>query len=433
MDEGTPRSAGADSPREADASREVADASRAVAPPPRTILHIDIDAFFASVEQQCDPRLRGRPVIVGNGVIASCSYEARRFGLYAGMRLSEARRACPGVVILDGCEKTYRAFAARIFEVCRDFSPSVETYLDEAYCDLTGTGRLHGGPEAAAVRLRACVRERTGLTVTAGIGTSRMTAKMASKSVKPDGFRLVPPGAEDDFIRALPVDKLPGVGHATAVVLRRLNIKTIEGLRVLSPEQLETMFGAPGRLLYERCRGRDTQPVSVREVPQSISRETSFHRPTTDPGEIGGMLYYLVERAMRATRSLALRARTVHVKIRYVDSGGVAASRTLPEATDRDEDVSILARELLAKLHGRRESLHGIGVVLSGFVLAGAGQLDLFDPDRGPRLDSLYRSLDRVRDRFGHSAVVAGPSISLIGQLEQDGYGFVLRTPSLTK
>jgi DNA polymerase-4 len=400
----------------------------------RLILHLDIDAFVAAIEQQLNPKLRGRPVIVGNGVIASCSYEARKFGCYAGQRLSEARRMCPGVVILDGCEKTYRAFAARIFELAREFSPAVEAYLDEAYCDLTGTERLYGGNWTAAAReLKRRIRDRTGLTVTIGLGASRMVAKMASKAVKPDGLHRVPAGTEDEFIRALPIEKLPGVGRSTGETLRRLNIWTIAELRVLSIDHLTGLFGEPGRLLYERCRGRDTQPVTVREVPQSISRETSFHEATIDPGEISGMLYYLTERAVKTARQLGLKARTVSVKVRYTDSGAPAMSRSLAAASDRDEEVFALASELLGRLHTRRETLHGIGMTLSGFVLDGAGQLDLFDPERGCRLDRLYASLDRVRDRFGHSAVVAGRSIALMGRLEQDGYGFVLRTPSLTK
>jgi len=400
----------------------------------RTILHIDIDAFFASVEQIRYPRLLGQPVVVGAGVIASCSYEARRFGLTAGMRLSEARRRCPGVIILEGHEKVYRAFAGRIFDLCRSVAPAMETYLDEAYCDLTGTERLHDGDlTRAARRLKKRIRKEIGLSVTVGLGTSRMVAKMASKAVKPDGLHRVPAGGEDSFIRALPIEKLPGVGHATAETLRRLNVRTIEDLRPFSAPDLERLFGAPGRALYERCRGRDTQPVTVREIPGSISRETSFHQDTIDPGEIAGMLYYLTERAVRTARGLSLKTQTVGVRVRYSDSGGDAASRSLPGPSDRDKEIYDQALELLTRLHTRRESLHGVGVVLSNFVSDAAGQLQLFDGGRGPRLDRLYESLDRVRDRFGHSAVVAGQSVRLLGRLEQDGYGFVLRTPSLTK
>jgi DNA polymerase IV len=415
-------------PRERDSSESVRPASG------RTVLHVDIDAFFASVEQIRYPRLKGKPVVVGAGVIASCSYEARKFGLTAGMRLTEARRRCPQVIILDGHEKVYRSFAARIFDLCGTLGPSVETYLDEAYCDLTGTERHHRGDLVlAARRFRERIRREIGLSVTVGLGSSRMVAKMASKAVKPDGLHRVPHGEEDAFIRSLPVAKLPGVGHATAQVLERLNVRTIEDLRLLSPEHLERLFGAPGRLLYERCRGRDTRPVSVREIPASISRETSFHADTIDPEEIAGMLYYLTERAVRTARGLHLKARTVTTRIRYSDSGGDAASRSLARPSDRDQEIYDVAMSLLARLHTRRESLHGVGVVLSSFVPDAAGQLDLFDGGRGPRLDRLYESLDRVRGRFGHSAVVAGRSVKLLGRLQQDGYGFVLRTPSLTK
>jgi len=402
--------------------------------PLRTILHVDIDAFFAAIEQILNPKLRGRPVIVGAGVIASCSYEARRFGLHAGMPLTEARRLCPGAVILDGHEKTYRAFAGRIFDICRRYAPAVETFLDEAYCDLTGTERHHGGdPLVAAARLRADVFREVGLTVTAGIGTSRMVAKMAGKSVKPDGLHRVMPGDEDAFIRALPIAKLPGVGPATGRVLERMNVETIGDLRAFSRAHLEKLFGAPGAALHERCRGRDTQPVTVREIPQSISRDSSFHADTIDPGEIEGMLYYLTERAVRTARSQGLKARTVSARLRYTDSGGEAKSRTLPDPSDRDEEIYACARDLLKTIHTRRESLHMVGVALSNFVTGAAGQMDLFDPEKGPKLDRLYESLDRVRSRFGHSAVVAGKSVRLIGRVEQDGYGFVLRTPSLTK
>lgn len=404
------------------------------APRPAAILHVDIDAFFASVEQLLDPRLKGRPVIVGGGVIASCSYEARRWGLGAGMPLSEARRRCPEVVILDGHEKIYRAFAGRVFDICRRIAPAVETYLDEACCDLSGTERLHGGNFAGAARcLKDLVRREVGLPVTVGLGSNRMVAKLAGKSVKPDGLRCVPPGEEEAFIRDLPVGRLPGVGPATGAVLERLNIRTIGQLRTLSAAQMEGLFGVVGLALHERCRGRDTRPVLAREIPQSISRETSFHRDTTDPGEIAGMLYYLAERAVRAARRLHLKARAVTVRLRYTDSGGAVVSRTLPGPSDRDEEIAGLAADLLRGLHSRRESLHGVGIALSKFVMADAGQLDLFDAGRGPRLDRLYRGLDRVRDRFGHSAIVAGKSINLLGRLEQDGYGFVLRTPSLTR
>src|SRR5437773_9516424 len=177
------------------------------------VLHVDIDAFFAAIEQQRDPRLAGRPVIVGAGVIASCSYQARAFGLRAGMPLSEARRLCPEAVILEGHAQVYRCFAEQIFARCRCLAPAVETYLDEAYCDLTGTERLHGDLVEAAGALKADIRAATGLTVTCGIGPNRMLAKLIGKTVKPDGLRRIHPPEADAFLCDRPIEPLAGVGH----------------------------------------------------------------------------------------------------------------------------------------------------------------------------------------------------------------------------
>ena len=285
----------------------------------RTVLHVDIDAFFASIEQQRDPRLAGRPVIVGSGVIASCSYEARRFGLRAGMTLLEAKRLCPAAVILEGHAQVYRCFAERIFERCRSLAPDVETYLDEAYVELTGTERVHGDFLAAAARLRRAIRDETGLTVTCGLGPNRMLAKLVGKTVKPDGLARLDECDADAFLVDRPIEQLAGVGHAHAKTLRSMNVRTISALRAFPVAALEALFGAPGRLLFERCRGNDTAPVTAREIPVTISRETSFHRDTGDLAEVDGMLEYLMGRACRATRELALVARTVAVRLRYSD------------------------------------------------------------------------------------------------------------------
>jgi DNA polymerase-4 len=399
----------------------------------RTVLHVDLDAFFASVEQLRYPQLRGKPVIVGNGVIASCSYEARRYGCYAGQPLSEARRVCPGVVILDGSEAVYRAFAEKTFAVCAGLSPAMETFLDEAFLELTGTERLHGDLRERGAALKRRVREEVGLPVTVGLGPNRMLAKIASKSVKPDGLRWIRAGEVEEALPALPIDRLPGVGYRVGRELRKLNVRTIGDLRAFSAEVLERMFGAPGRALYERCRGRDTRPVEVREVPRSVSRETAFHRPVTDPAEMEGMLYYLLERAVRHARGLGLSARTIQVWIDYEDSGRAAAARSLATPSDQDAVFFERARTLLTALHTRREAVRRIGTALSRFSADAAHQSELFEAGADLEREKLYRSLDLVRSRFGHASVVAGPSVRLLGRLEQDRNGFVLRTPSLTK
>jgi DNA polymerase-4 len=399
----------------------------------RIVLHVDIDAFFAAIEQRLDPRLAGRPVIVGAGVIASCSYEARAFGLKAGMALSDARRLCPEAVILDGHAQTYRCFAERIFARCREVSPEVETYLDEAYADLTGTERLHGDLLERMRAMKRAIREDTGLTVTCGVGPNRMLAKLIGKTVKPDGLARIHADQADAFLIDRPIENLAGVGHAHAKTLRSINVKTIGALRVLPVETLVALFGENGRLLFERCRGRDTAPVTEREIPLSVSRETSFHRDTADRVEIEGMIEYLVGRACRTARELDIKPRTVAVRLRYGDGEGDERERSLGQPSDSDPIVLELALDLLRRLFTRRVALHTLGVTLSHFTRGGGEQGLLFDEREAGRRAALYRAFDGVRDAYGHGVVVSGRALNLRGRLEQDRYGFVLRTPSLTK
>ena len=397
------------------------------------IMHVDIDAFFASIEQLRNPRLRGKPVVVGSGVIASCSYEARKYGLCAGMPLHQAKRLCPHAVVLKGHQPTYQCFAEQIFDVCRQIAPGVETYLDEAYADLTGTDGLYGHPLNAGRMLKQAVRDRTGLTVSVGLATNRMVAKMAGGAAKPDGLQWIEPGTEQDFVAQLPVHKLPGVGYARRLVMEKLNVQTIGELRGLSRQALEGLFGSDGLVLHDRCRGQDTRVVGEREIPNSISRETTFHRETLDPTEINAMLFYLTERAARTLRRLGLTCRRLRVHLRYADSASASRTRTLRLATDLDRDLFATANELLESIYTRRVCLRLIGVTLSHFGLAGARQADLFDEPRNGRLNDLYRCLDTLRDKFGHSVIVAGGSLDLLGKLRQDSHGYVLRTPCLTK
>ncbi len=399
----------------------------------RTVLHVDIDAFFASIEQLRDPRLAGRPVIVGAGVIASCSYEARRSGLRAGMTLSEARRLCPEAVVVAGHAQVYRCYAERIFERCRELSPDVETYLDEAYVELTGTERLHGELVPAAERLRRSIWNDTGLTVTCGLGPNRMLAKLAGKTVKPDGLASVRADEAEAFLADRPIEQLAGVGHAHAKTLRALNVHTIADLRVFPAATLAALFGAPGRLLYERCRGRDTAPVTAREIPVTISRETSFHADTGDPAEIDGMLEYLAGRACRATRELGLTARTVAVRLRYCDGECAEQARSLPAPSAVDPVVLALALTLRARLFTRRVALHALGITLSGFARDAAEQGALFDEREAGRRAALCAALDDVRGSYGHGAVISGRALHLKDRVAQDRNGFVLRTSSLTK
>ena len=400
---------------------------------PRLIMHLDVDAFFASVEQVRNPRLAGKPVIVGAGVIASCSYEARRFGLKAAMSLSKARRLCPQAIVLDGNHHIYSAFAEQVWGICHRFTPEVDTLLDDAYLNLTGTERLHGDAHTLARTLKDAVHRETGLTVRTGVATSRVVARMASASMKPDGLVVVAPGEEAAFLHDKPVEKLPGIGPKTAAVLKRLNVNTIGEVAAMPRWSLEEMFGANGRAFHERAHGRDSHVVKRSEVPRSISRETCFHRETSDRHEIAGMLYYLSERAARTLRELGLTTKTVTVKIRYSDFTGTSASRSIARWTDLDDEIYVLACAILDRVYTRRVSLRGIGIVLSNFRMHAGEQPELFDERTRTQRARLYRVMDEVRRRYGYGSVVAGRSLDLLGRLEKSDHGFVLRTPSLTK
>ena len=396
------------------------------------IFHVDVDAFFASVEQVRAPFLRGRPVVVGSGVIASCSYEARRFGLHAGLPLHEARKRCPKAVFLEGNAQVYRAFAERVWELCRELSPSVDTLLDDAYLDMTGTRPLYPGPCAAAAYLQARIRKETGLSVTVGIGPSRVVARMAGAARKPGGIGYVPAEEVPAFLEGMPVEALPGVGRKRAEKLHRLGIRFVGELRRLPPEGMEALFGREGAVLHARSRGRDGRALLRSEIPRSISRETTFHRATTDPEEIRGMVHYLVERAMRALRALGLRSRTVGVRIAYEDGAPAAARRTLPPF-DLEGPAFRAAMELLGRVHRRRVALRRVGVVLENFLPGDRVQAALFEDPEGARRERLARALDAVRARFGFRSITAGPSTALLGRLRRNRHGYVLRTPSLTK
>lgn len=417
------------------------------------ILHIDIDAFFAAVEQLRNPRLRNRPVAVGAGVIASCCYEARKYGLHAGMSLRRARRLCPRLEILSGHAALYRCFSSRVFELCQRCSPAMETYLDEAFCDLSGTERLHGSLEDLAANLREEIFSEIGLRVTAGLGPNRMLAKLAAGSAKPDGLRTLQAGEEEAFLLRLPVSRLPGIGPRACEILEKLNIRTVQELRALPRQSLASIFGKTGELFYERCRGRDTRAIHVREIPNSISRETSFHEHTVSRDTIEGMLHYLTERAANTLRSLELRASALEVKLCYSDraAGSPRSSRRLPEPTNIDSKIFQSAIDLYRTLHTRRVALRRIGVALRGLVndnglrqlqfndLCDQQGLALKSPDSSKPADSyriessLLDSLDTIRERYGHSAIIMGRSLHLLGSLPQDDHGFILRTSSLTQ
>lgn len=356
-----------------------------------SILHLDMDAFYAAVEQLHKPSLRGRPVVVGGlgprGVVATASYEARRHGIASAMTMGEARRRCPHAVFLAPRFRAYQAVSAVVMDVLRGLSPVVEPLsLDEAYVDLSGTP-VAGDLSADRVRaigaeLRAAIRTRTGLAASVGAGTSKLVAKIASDMAKPDGLRVVAAGEELAMLRPLPVTRLWGVGPATARRLNRAGVETVADLASLGERDLVAMLGqAHGQALYRQARGVDDRPVSAERETKSISVEETFDHDIADRAQLAAWLDLLTDRLVGRLRSGGHAGRTVTVKVRRYDFTTLARSETLPAPTDSVWTVRQLARALLAQVDttgGVR--LLGVGVS----HLTEYAQGELFGPADSP-------------------------------------------------
>ncbi len=376
-------------------------------------MHVDLDAFYASVEQQRRPELRGKPVIVGGageassrGVVCAASYEARRFGVHSAMPLAEARRRCPQGVFLPTDFDAYRRASAQVFAILRDYSPVIEPLaLDEAYLDLTGSERLLGPPVRVAEAIRERVERVLGITISIGVGSSKLVAKVASGLRKPRGLVIVPPGAEAEFIQRLELRQLPGLGPAAATRLERLGIRTVAALAAVSADHLESRFGAYGRMLHDFARGVDARPVQNPGIPKSISRETTFDRDTRDALLLGRTLQQLTQEVAAALRRERLLARTVALKLRYRPFETITRQMTLREASDQDPELSRASADLLEVHRDQARAVRLLGVGVHN--LQAFGQLDLFD-DLPRRRAALDRSLDAVRDRYGPRAIQRG-------------------------
>lgn len=376
----------------------------------RTIAHLDFDAFFAAVEENRDPSLRGRPVIVGGGergVVSTANYVARRYGVHSAMPLRTARRLCPDGVYLSGDHRLYREYSQRLMDMLDEYSPLVERMsLDEAYVDLTGTERLFGPPVETARMIQMRVTEELHLGISVGIASNKLVAKVASDFDKPGGFTVVPAGQEADFLAPLPVERLPGVGPSLLGQLRDRGVKTVGDLAQVPTDLLRLSFGEWGEELSHRARGEDVRRVSPREEMKSISREHTYEEDVADNGVLESTLIALTEDVCRRLRAARLEARTVTVKIRYSDFVTHTCSHTLGRACDVDE---VFFREVLAlfrKGRRRRYRLRLLGVGVSNLVPR-AWQDDLFDQEL-PLLRELDLKLDTIRDKYGKGAVRRG-------------------------
>jgi DNA polymerase-4 len=382
-----------------------------------SILHIDMDAFFVSVELLARPELKGLPVIVGGqrdqrGVVTSASYEARRFGVHSAMALRTAAKLCPQAVFLDSHHELYGRWSDRIASILSKYSPTVEmASVDEAYIDLAGTERLHGPALAAADKLSREITSTTGLPCSVGVGTSRLIAKVASEQAKPRGLVWVAPGSEEAFLAPLSVRRIPGIGKVTEGALKAIGIESIAQLQAATQERLEENFGKWGEALFREARGIDSYEFFVDAEAKSLSHNQTFGEDTNDRGRLESTLSYLCQKASKRVRDAGLHARTVTLTLRYADFKTISRGHTLAEPSDLDTVFLKAVRELFLRAWDGKAQLRLVGVEFSQFSAGASGQLDLLDPGRREKLERLARATDRLRDKFGFSKVQFGGSL----------------------
>ena len=379
----------------------------------RCILHLDMDAFYASVEQHDRPELRGKPVIVGGsrqrGVVCAASYEARPFGVRSAMAMARALQLCPRAIVLPVRMERYKEVSRQVFAIFGRYTDAVEALsIDEAFLDVTGSRALFGLGRQIAERIRREVREETGLAVSAGIAPNKFLAKLASESAKPDGLREVRPAEINSFLLPLPVSALWGVGRVTREKLAATGVTTVAELRRLPRESLEQRFGAAGLHLYQLARGLDERPVTREGPVKSVSHEDTYEEDLLDRARIDREILHLSERVAGRLRRHRLQGRCVTLKVKYSDFTAVTRSRTLEGGLSNGGDIYREALALLQKTEAGRRPVRLLGVSLSALEPLGAGQGDLFaavDRDRSHRLD---QAVDQLRERFGSGGVVRG-------------------------
>ena len=383
---------------------------------PRTIFHVDMDAFFVSVEELYDPSLKGKAVVVGGqrderGVVSAASYEARKFGVHSAMPLRTAAMQCPHAIFVDGHPERYRECSEKVFKVLGSFTPQLEmASIDEAYLDMTGTQRLHGPPLKAAHSLHQRMKAETGLNCSVGIGTSRLIAKVSSGQAKPNGVLFIVPGEEVKFLAPLDVREIPGVGKVMETHLHALGIKKVGDLGKLDDGELERRFGKWGLALAGKARGEDAGGWFDHEVAadldaKSISHEHTYNEDTANPAQLESTLMRLSEMVGRRLREANFYARTVQLKLRYKDFTTITRAHTLAEPTQLDTEIFEQIRTLFRKNWKQDIPVRLLGVHASSFTTQAAAQIDLLDGNRQQRWKDALTAADKLRDRFGESSV----------------------------
>jgi DNA polymerase-4 len=389
--------------------------------PHRTVFHVDMDAFFVSVEELFDPSLKGKPVVVGGnpnerGVVAAASYAARKFGVHSAMPLRTAHKLCPQAVFVHGHPERYREQSHKVRKVLEKFSPQVEmASIDEAYLEMTGTERLHGPPLAAAHELHKQVKASTALNCSVGIGTSRLIAKVASDQAKPNGVLWIPSGVEAHFLAPLDVRKIPGVGKVMEKNLNDIGIRRVGDLARLEETFLEERFGKWGLALAGKSHGLDAggwfdEDIGTEEDPKSISHEHTYNDDTADEQIHESTLSRLSEMVGRRLRENKLHAHTIQLKLRYSDFSTITRAQSLATLTQLDTVIFETARELFRKNWKRGEKIRLLGVH-AGSLSREEGQISLIEGDKQQRWKNALSAADKLRDKFGEGAVSLGTGL----------------------
>jgi DNA polymerase-4 len=376
----------------------------------RWVAHLDMDCFFVSVERLLDPSLVGKPVVVGGdpggrGVVASASYEARRFGVRSAMASRRAKELCPQLIFVSGRHRLYGEYHDKVRGILERWAPGVEAAsIDEFYLDFTGCNLIYDGVFPLVRRIRDEIADKLGLPSSVCLAANKLVAKVGSRLAKPAGVAWIPHGAEAEILAPLPARAIPGVGPVAGEALARLGVTRIGHLASIPDRVLETVLGAWGPELARKARGESDAPVQERGERKSVGHETTFDQDTADPLVLEATLCHLVGKAAHRLRRAGMRAGGVTVKVRYADFRTVTRSRALSQASDRDGELLALARELLFGAVDRRVRVRLIGVALERLGLAGE-QLGLFTAARDARLAALFPAVDRLREKYGFGAL----------------------------
>jgi DNA polymerase IV len=381
----------------------------------RLVCHVDMDAFFVSVEELFDPSLKGKPVVVGGnrdqrGVVAAASYAARKFGVHSAMPLRTAGRLCPSAIFVEGSPHRYREYSRKIFAVLNRFSPQVEmASIDEAYLDFTGTERLWGPPLKMADTLHQAIQSDTNLKCSLGFASSRLVAKVSSDQAKPDGVLYIMPGQESRFLAPLNVRKIPGVGKKTEASLHKLGIRQVGDLARLEESFLASHFGRWGLALAGKARGEDAggwfdSAIGEADDPKSISHEHTFSEDTSNKALLETTLLKLSEMVAKRLREHQLYARTIQLKLRDEDFSTITRACTLDHGTQLDGEVAVAVIRLFHQAWDGERPIRLLGVH-SGSLQPAEGQMNLLEEPHLARLRQAFRSVDHIRARFGENCI----------------------------